>query len=54
MNLLIPSLPELHFLHAKRFKYHEHIELMTKEITEIIIYPLALGKSFQLSWEKRP
>ena len=34
MNLLIPSSPELHFLHAKRFKYHEHIGLMTKEVTE--------------------
>ena len=34
MNLLISSLHELHFLHAKRFKYHEHIEVMTKEVTE--------------------
>ena len=62
MNLIISSLPELYFLHAKRFKFHEHIKLMTKCITQDLfpIRPVLrssciwshLGKVFNFSQKK--
>ena len=62
MNLIISSLPELYFLHAKRFKFREHIKLMTKCITQDL-FPISpvlrssciwshLGKVFNFSQKK--
>ena len=51
MNLLISSLPEF-VLRAKRFKFHEHIELMIKEITQESVLWSHLGKVLNFSEKK--
>ena len=51
MNLLISSLPEF-VLRAKRFKFHEHIELMIKEITQEFVLWSHLGKVLNFSEKK--